>query len=42
MTFVPPQQYARYPCTFEDHVVINGPGYDSTQQYLGAPGLQMV
>jgi hypothetical protein len=41
-TFVPPAQYARYPCTFEDHVIIDGHGSDSAQQYLGAAGLQMV
>jgi hypothetical protein len=42
MTVVPPAPYAGYACTFEDHVVIDGSGSDSAQQYLGAAGLQMV
>jgi hypothetical protein len=42
MTFVPPLQYAAYPCTFEDHVIVDGPGSDTAQQYRGGAGLQVV
>ncbi len=29
-------------CTFEDHVKIDGSGYEGDEQYKGAAGLQMV